>query len=316
VQAETESSSIRRRLTRFAWLSIAAAAATILIKLAAWWLTDSVGLLSDALESVVNLVAAGMTLWMLTLSARPPSEEHAFGYSKAEYFSSGLEGALIIVAAVGISWAAVDRLLHPQPLERVGAGLAFSLFASAINFVVARALLKAGRQYRSIALEADAHHLMTDVWTSVGVVVAVAAVAVTRLDWLDPVIALAVAANIVRTGFSLIRRSALGLLDRALGADQLAAIEAALRPFRDQEIDFHALRTRAAAGRSFVSMHVLVPGDWTVQRAHELAETIEREIATAVPGASVFTHIEPREDPASYADVGLDRPSGPHDSGV
>jgi len=316
VQAETESSSTRRRLTRFAWLSIAAAAATILIKLAAWWLTDSVGLLSDALESIVNLVAAGMTLWMLTLSARPPSEEHAFGYSKAEYFSSGLEGALIIVAAMGISWAAVDRLLHPQPLEHVGAGLVFSLLASAINFVVARALLKAGRQYRSIALEADAHHLMTDVWTSVGVVVAVAAVAVTRLDWLDPVIALAVAANIVRTGFSLIRRSALGLLDRALGADQLAAIEAALRPFRDQEIDFHALRTRAAAGRSFVSMHVLVPGNWTVQKAHDLAETIEHEIAAAVPGASVFTHIEPREDPASYADVGLDRPSGPHDSGV
>ena len=311
MQAETESSSTRRRLTRFAWLSSAAATATILIKLAAWWLTGSVGLLSDALESIVNLVAAGMTLWMLTLSARPPSEAHAFGYSKAEYFSSGLEGALIIIAALGICWAAVDRLLHPQALERVGIGLVFSLIASAINFVVARTLLKAGRQYRSIALEADAHHLMTDVWTSVGVVIAVAAVAITRLDWLDPVIALVVAVNIVRTGFSLIRRSALGLLDHALGPDQLAAIESALQPHRDGGIAFHALRTRAAAGRSFVSMHVLVPGDWTVQKAHDVAETIEREVAAAVPGASVFTHIEPREDPASYADVGLDRPAGP-----
>jgi len=297
----------RDHLTRFAWLSIAAAIATIAIKAGAWWLTGSVGLLSDALESIVNLVAATMTLWMLALSARPPTEEHAYGYSKAEYFSSGLEGALIFAAALAIAWTAIDRLLHPQPLERVGLGLGLSLGASVINFVAARVLLRAAHRYQSIALEADAHHLMTDVWTSVGVVVAVGAVAITQWNWLDPVIALAVAVNIVLTGFSLVRRSALGLLDRSLPPEQRAAIEAVLQPHLADGIEFHALRTRAAAGRSFVSMHVLVPGAWTVQRAHDVAEAIEREVASAVPGASVFTHIEPREDPASYDDIELDR---------
>jgi len=297
----------RNHLTRFAWLSIAAALATIAIKAGAWWLTGSVGLLSDALESIVNLVAAAMTLWMLSLSARPPTEEHAYGYSKAEYFSSGLEGALIFAAALAIAWTAIDRLLHPQPLERVGLGLGLSLGATAINFVVARVLMRAALRYQSIALEADAHHLMTDVWTSVGVVVAVGAVALTQWNWLDPVIALAVAANIVFTGFSLVRRSALGLLDRSLPGEQRAAIESLLQKHCADGIDFHALRTRAAAGRSFVSVHLLVPGAWTVQRAHELAEEVEREIAAAVPGASVFTHTEPREDPSSYEDIALDR---------
>ncbi|HTN48121.1 MAG TPA: cation diffusion facilitator family transporter [Burkholderiaceae bacterium] len=297
----------RGSLTRFAWLSIAAAVATISIKTGAWWLTGSVGLLSDALESIVNLVAAAMTLWMLALSARPPTEEHAYGYSKAEYFASGLEGALIFAAALAIAWTAIDRLLHPQPLERIGLGLALSVGASAINFGVARVLLGAARRYRSIALEADAHHLMTDVWTSVGVVVAVGAVAWSGWNWLDPVIALAVAANIVLTGFWLVRRSALGLLDRSIPEDQRGAVEAVLQQHRANGVEFHALRTRAAAGRSFISIHVLVPGAWTVQRAHDLAETIEREIAAAVSGASVFTHIEPREDPTSYADIALDR---------
>jgi cation diffusion facilitator family transporter len=300
----------REHLTRFAWLSIAAALTTIAIKTGAWWLTGSVGLLSDALESIVNLVAAGMTLWMLSLSARPPTEEHAYGYSKAEYFASGLEGALIFAAALAIAWAAIDRLLHPQPLERVGLGIGLSLVATAINFAVARVLLGAAQRYRSIALEADAHHLMTDVWTSAGVVIAVGAVAVTQWNWLDPLIALAVAGNIIFTGFSLVRRSALGLLDRALPGEQRAAIEAVLQPHRAQHIEFHALRTRAAAGRSFVSMHMLVPGAWTVQQAHDVAESIEQEIATAVPGASVSTHIEPREDPASYQDIDLDRTHG------
>jgi len=301
--AATES---RQHLTRFAWLSIAAAVATISIKLGAWWLTGSVGLLSDALESIVNLVAAGMTLWMLALSARPPSEEHAYGYSKAEYFSSGLEGAMIFVAALAIAWTAVDRLLHPKELESVGLGLALSVGASAINFAVARVLLGAAQRNRSIALEADAHHLMTDVWTSAGVVVAVGAVAVTGWSSLDPIIALAVAANIVFTGFKLIKRSALGLLDRAVEPDQLAAINAVLDRHRGEGIEFHALRTRAAAGRSFVSMHVLVPGDWSVKRAHDLADSIEREIASALPGTRAFTHIEPHDDPASYADMQLD----------
>jgi cation diffusion facilitator family transporter len=302
-----DGSGPRGHLTRFAWLSIAAALATIAIKTGAWWLTGSVGLLSDALESIVNLVAAGMTLWMLALSARPPSEEHAYGFSKAEYFASGLEGALIFAAALAIGWAAVDRLLHPQPIERVTLGLALSVGASLINFAVARVLLAAARRHRSIALEADAHHLMTDVWTSAGVVVAVALVALTGWTMLDPLIALAVAANIVRTGFALVRRSALGLLDRSLPAEQRAQVEALLERRRAEGIEFHALRTRAAAGRSFISMHLLVPGDWTVQRAHDMADAIELDIATAVPGASVLTHIEPREDPASYQDLDLDR---------
>ena len=219
----------RRHLTRFAWLSIAAAVATIAMKAGAWWLTGSVGLLSDALESIVNLVAAAMTLWMLTLSARPPTEEHAFGYSKAEYFSSGLEGAMIFAAALAIAWTALERLMHPQPLERIGLGLVLSLAASAINFVVARVLLGAAQRNHSIALEADAHHLMTDVWTSIGVVVGVAAVVLTGWNWLDPVIAIAVAANIVFTGFSLVRRSALGLLDPSLPPAQRSAIEADTR---------------------------------------------------------------------------------------
>ena len=298
----------RGHLKRFAWLSIGAAVATILLKMLAWWLTGSVGLLSDALESVVNLVAAGMTLWMLGLAAKPPTAEHAFGYSKAEYFSSGIEGAMILVAALGIAWAAAGRLLDPQPLESVGLGLAVSVAASGVNFVVARALLSASRRYGSIALEADAHHLMTDVWTSAGVVVAVGAVAVTGWTRLDPVVALAVAANIVFTGYSLIKRSAQGLLDRSLDDVQLQAIEAVLQPQRAAGIVFHALRTRAAAGRSFVSLHVLVPGAWTVQRAHDLAERIEHDIAAAVPGAAVFTHVEPLEDPASYSDASLERP--------
>jgi cation diffusion facilitator family transporter len=301
----------RSQLTRFAWLSIAAALATIAIKTLAWWLTGSVGLLSDALESIVNLVAAMMTLWMLALSARPPTDEHAYGYSKAEYFASGLEGALIFAAALAIAWTAIDRLLHPQPLERVGLGLVLSLAASGINFAVARVLLGAARRHQSIALEADAHHLMTDVWTSIGVVVGVAAVAITGWNWLDPVIALLVAANIVATGFSLVRRSALGLLDRALPVEQRAAIEALLARREVDGIGFHALRTRAAAGRSFVSVHLLVPGAWTVQQAHDAAEAIEREIAAAVPGASAVTHIEPREDPTSYEDEALDRPAPP-----
>jgi cation diffusion facilitator family transporter len=305
--AEGHSATGREYLLRFAWLSIGAACATIALKATAWWLTGSVGLLSDALESIVNLVAAGMTLWMLALSARPPSEEHAYGYSKAEYFSSGLEGALIFAAALAIGWAAVDRLLHPQPIERVGLGLGLSVAASLINLAVARVLLGAARRHRSIALEADAHHLMTDVWTSAGVVAGVALVALTGWNALDPLIALAVAAHIVLTGFSLIRRSALGLLDRSLPAEQRAAIEALFARHRAAGIEFHALRTRAAAGRSFVSMHMLVPGAWSVQQAHDLAEAIEREIAHAVPGASVFTHIEPREDPASYQDIDLDR---------
>jgi cation diffusion facilitator family transporter len=296
-----------RSLLRFAWLSIAAAIVTIALKGIAWWLTGSVGLLSDALESFVNLAAAMFTLYVLAIAARPPDEEHAYGYSKAEYFGSGFEGTLILVAAGLIAAAAIERLLHPQPLASVGAGLAVNAAAGAVNFAVARVLLAAGRKHRSIALEADARHLLADVWTSAGVIAGVAAVAATGWLWLDPLLALAVAANILWWGVRLMRRSVLGLLDRALTEADRRAIDAALEPYRAQGIEFHALRTRAAAGRSFVSMHVLVPGAWSVQRGHDAVEEIEEKVRAAVPGATVFTHLEPREDPASYRDVRLDR---------
>lgn len=296
-----------RDLTRFAWLSIAAAVATIALKGLAWWLTGSVGLLSDALESFVNLAAALFTLLVLTIAARPPDDEHAYGYSKAEYFASGFEGTLILVAAALIALAAGQRLLAPQPLESVGLGLAVSALAAALNFAVARVLLAASRRHRSIALEADARHLLTDVWTSAGVIAGVAAVAATGWLWLDPLLALAVAANITWWGARLLRRSVLGLMDRALPAPEREAIERVLDEFRSAGVAFHAVRTREAAGRSFVSMHVLVPGGWTVQRGHDVVEEIEARIRGAVPGATVFTHLEPREDPSSYRDERLDR---------
>ena len=300
----------RTHLTRFALLSLAASLVTIALKTLAWYLTGSVGLLSDALESIVNVVAAMATLWLLFLSARPPDDRYAFGYSKAEYFASAFEGALILIAAVAIAWAAVERLLNPRAIEQVGLGLAVSVIATIVNFAVARLLLAAAQRHNSIALEADGHHLMTDVWTSVGVVAAVFAVAATGWEWLDPVIALAVAVNIVFTGISLLRRSAYGLMDQALPRERVQQIEAILARYRSADVEFHAIRTRSAAGRSFVSMHVLVPGDWTVKRGHDLVESLEHDVATAVPGTTVFTHIEPREDPASYRDQTLDRVTG------
>lgn len=294
-------------LTRYAWISVAAAIATIALKTGAWWITGSVGLLSDAIESVVNLVAALVALWMLWLAERPPDEAHAHGYSKAEYFSSGLEGAMIFLAAAVIIWTAVPRLLNPRPLEEIGIGLAISVVASAINFGVSRLLMRAARRYESITLEADAHHLMTDVWTSAGVVVAVAVVAFTGWQRLDPLIAIAVGCNILSTGYMLLRRSALGLLDPSLDPAKLSAIAEVLAGYERDGIAFHALRTRQAAGRSFISVHVLVPGGWTVQEGHDLLERIEDDIRRTVPRSSVITHLEPLEDPASLADEELDR---------
>ncbi|HXV83860.1 MAG TPA: cation diffusion facilitator family transporter [Candidatus Binatia bacterium] len=297
----------RANLTRFAWLSISAAVLTIALKATAFWLTGSVGLLSDALESLVNLVAAIVALAMLTIAARPADEMHAYGYSKAEYFSSGLEGALILLAAGSIGWTAIPRLLAPQPLEHIGIGLAISVLASVINFWIARILLDAGKQYRSITLEADARHLMTDVWTSAGVVLAVGAVALTGWLLLDPIIALIVAANILRTGWQLLSRSTRGLLDAALPATEQDAIKQVLNRYESQGIQYHALRTRQAGIRAFISLHVLVPSDWTVQRGHDLLEQLERDIRAAVPGAHLFTHLEPQGDPAAWEDIALDR---------
>jgi cation diffusion facilitator family transporter len=294
-------------LKRYAWLSIATAIATILLKGVAWWITGSVGLLSDALESFVNLAGALMALAMLSLAAQPADDNHAYGHGKAEYFSSAFEGFLIAVAAVLIAWKAVERLLAPQPLEAVGVGLAVSVVASLLNLATARTLMSVGRRYRSITLEADAHHLMTDVVTSVGVIVGVGLVWLTGWLWLDPVIALAVAVNILWTGWHLMRRSTAGLMDVAIPDAELKAIDAALDRYRAQGIEFHALRTRQAGTRAFVSLHVLVPGDWTVQQGHDWSERIEGDIRGAVPHAHVTTHLEPQEDPLSHADALLDR---------
>lgn len=294
-------------LTRYAWLSIAAAIATILLKGMAWWWTGSVGLLSDALESFVNLAGALMALWMLTLSALPADEKHTYGHSKAEYFASGFEGLLIIGAAGGIAYAAIGRLLAPAALEQVGAGLAVSVVASLINLAVARILQKAGARHGSVALKADGAHLMTDVWTSAGIIVGVGAVAYTGWLWLDPALALVVAAHILHTGWNLIRDAAAGLMDAALPESSQELLEQALSGHRRNGIDFHAIRSRQAGTRAFISLHVLVPGQWTVQRAHELAECVEHDIRGAIPGAHVTTHLEPMEDPVSHDDIALDR---------
>ncbi len=294
-------------LARYAWISIAAAIATIGLKSVAYWLTGSVGLLSDAVESLVNLAGGIMALAMLKIAARPADEDHAFGHGKAEYFSSGVEGTLILVAAVSIGLAAVQRLLHPQPLEQVGIGLAVSVVASAINLGVALLLLRVARRRESITLEANAHHLLTDVWTSVGVLAGVGLVAMTDWEWLDPVVAILVAANIVWTGVGIVRRSVAGLMDRALKKEDLLLIEQVLTVFRGEGVQFHALQTRQAGARKFVSVHVLVPGGWTVQQGHELAERVEAEVRRALPSALVFTHLEPAEDPISWADEKLER---------
>ena len=292
-------------LKRYAWLSIGAALATIALKGGAYVITDSVGLLSDAVESLVNLMAAIIALYALSVAERPADEEHAYGHTKAEYFSSGFEGALVLVAAGGIVVAAILRLIDPAPLGNVRLGIAITLIASLINLAVARVLIEAGRRNGSIALEADAHHLMTDVWTSVAVIAGVLAVGSTGLLWLDPLLALAVAANIVRMGVQLLRRSATGLLDAGLPASDRDRIRAILDSYETQGVHYHALRTRQAGTRRFISFHILVPGEWSVQRGHDLLEQIEDEVRATLPYSTVFTHLEPIEDPISWADERL-----------
>jgi len=297
----------RSHLTRYAWLSIAAAVATIALKGIAYTVTGSVGLLSDALESLVNLAGAVLALSMLSLAATPPDEDHAYGHSKAEYFSSGVEGMLILLAAGSIGYAAIGRLLEPRPIESIGIGLAVSVLASAINLGVALVLLRAARKHQSASLEANAQHLFTDVWTSAGVLAAVGLVALSGWQVLDPVIALLVAANITRTGVRIMRKSALGLLDTALPAQELAKVKAAIEGELPPGARYHALRTRQSGARNFVSLHVLVPGEWTVARGHKLLERIEAAVRAAVENVSVFTHLEAIGDKTSYEDVELDR---------
>ena len=294
-------------LKRFAWLSIGTALTTILLKGFAWWMTGSVGLLSDALESVVNLAGAIMALAMITVAEQPADDHHTYGHGKAEYFSAGFEGLLILLAAIGISVTAIERLLHLHPLEQVGIGLAVSAVASVVNLLTARILLVAGHTQRSLTLEADAHHLLTDVWTSVGVIAGVGAVALTGWLWLDPVLALLVAANIVWTGWKLVYRSTQGLMDVALPHAEHALVVAILTRYREQGIDYHALRTRESGARRFVELHVLVPGHWSIQQGHELVERLENDIRQTLPHTTVLTHLEPLDDPASLEDIALDR---------
>jgi cation diffusion facilitator family transporter len=298
----------RASLTRFAWLSIGAAIATISLKTTAYFLTGSVGLLSDAIESLVNLAGAVMALIMLTIAARPADESHVYGHSKAEYFASMVEGLLILAAAVGIFTTAINRLLHPAELQDLGIGLGVSVVASLINFAVARILLNQGRKINSITLEADAHHLLTDVWTSVGVIGGVAIAGLTGWTILDPLLAIAVALNIVWTSFQLVRRSVLGLMDTALPEKERGLIEEVMKRYQARGVTFHALRTREAAARRFISVHMLVPGKWTVHDAHHVAEDFEADVRAALSGVvTVFTHLEPVEDHLSMEDVFLDR---------
>ncbi len=297
----------RTRLVRYAWLSIIAAIVTISLKAGAYWLTNSVGLLSDALESLVNLVAAGVAMAMISIASRPPDDDHAYGHDKAEYFSSGVEGGLILLAAGSIVLTSSQRLMDPHPIEQPTIGIVISVIASVINFVVSRVLLRVGRRENSIALEADAHHLMTDVWTSTGVIIGIVAVIFTGWQWLDPVIALIVAANIVWSGVKLVQRSAMGLLDTSLPAEERKTILQILERYCLKSVSYHALRTRQSGPRRFVSVHILVPGEWTVQQGHQLLERIERDIRAALPNTTVTTHLEPLEDPNSFDDVALDR---------
>ncbi len=297
----------RTSLTRFAWLSIGAALLTIGLKTVAYHVTGSVGLLSDAVESLVNLLGGFMALAMLTVAARPADEDHAYGHGKAEYFSSGLEGGLILVAAVSIAIAAVLRLIAPRELQAVGMGLAVSGIAATVNLVAALVILRAGRKHNSITLEANARHLLTDVWTSLGVIVGIGLVVWTGWLWLDPVMALLVAANILWTGLGIVRGSIGGLMDASISTNDLAKVRKVFENYESGGVKFHALRTRQSGSKKFISVHVLVPGDWTVQRGHELLERIEGDIRTTVSDSVVFTHLESLDDPASWEDEALER---------
>jgi cation diffusion facilitator family transporter len=299
----------RQGLLRFAVLSVVAALVTMGLKAGAYQLTGSIGLLSDALESLANLIAALVALFALSVAARPADDEHTYGHTKAEYFSAWFEGALIVIAAASIVIAAARRLIDPQPIEEPGLGLAINGLASVINLGVARVLLQAGRRHESITLEADGQHLMTDVWTSIGVIVGVGAAAATGWLQLDALVAIAVALNVLYSGLRLLRRSMLGLLDTSLPEETLVRIKTILESHEKSGVGYHALRTRQAGARRFISFHILVPGGWTVQRGHDLLEEIEERIREAVPRSVVDTHLEPIEDPVSWADTRLERPA-------
>ena len=285
-----------RYLERFLWLSLATAVVTVALKAVAAVVTNSVGLWSDALESTVNLLAAGVALWAMRLSAKPADHNHDFGHGKAEYLSAAVEGTLIVVAAAAIIVGAVNRFLNPVPLESIGVGVVLAALASVGNLVTGLILIRAGRRHRSITLEADGKHLMTDVWTSVGVLAGIGVVAATHLVWLDPLIALGVGINIVFTGVGLVRRSVVGLLDATLPPDEVAIIEQALVPLTDDpRVHLTDLRTRESGRQRFVQATLTVPGEWTVRRSHDLADQVEDEVGRVLPGTVTFVHLEPAD---------------------
>ncbi len=294
--------------TRMLWASVVVALVTIALKTGAWWLTDSVGLLSDAMESLVNLASAVFGLMMVTIALRPADDDHPYGHHKAEYFSSGFEGVLILVAALGIIWVAVHRLFDPQPLEQVGWGMALSVGSSALNGLLAWLMFRAARQHRSLALEADARHLVTDVWTSAGVVVGIALVSATGWLWLDAVVAIAVALNILKEGWSLVWRSSQGLMDEALEPEVQADVQRVLDGFAHQRgeteiIRFDHLNTRKAGQRRFVDVHMHMPASWTLGRAAALRTSVEQALMSEVPGLRATIQLLPSDVEAHFDDA-------------
>lgn len=295
-------------LVRYAWLSVGAAVATILLKFSAFFITGSVGLLSDALEGIVNLVAAFVALITIKVVEQPPDATHEYGHDKAGYFSAGIEGTLIVVAAITILVTGVNRLLHPQAIEQGFIGLVIAGLAAVVNLFVGQVLVRTGKKHRSITLEADGHHLLSDVWSSAGVIIGVGLAIVTGIEWLDPVVALLVGLKIGWEGAKILKRSLAGLMDATIPADERAILEDILNQYQEREgIEWHGLRTRQSGARSFIDVHVLTPPDWTVQRAHDLSEALEQDIAERLEGVAVHTHIEPLGDPAAMADGALKR---------
>ena len=298
---------MKNSLTRYAWLSVGTAVFTIFLKMGAYLLTDSVGLLSDALEGFINLAAAAVVLFTLRLVERPPDKSHEYGHDKAEYFSSGIEGTLILIASAGILWTAWNRFLDPKPIEQAAIGLTVAIVAAGINLIVGQTLLRVGKSHDSITLEADGQHLMSDVWTSLAVVVGVAAAAVTGYQRLDPLIAMLVGVSIGWEGIKIFRRSVQGLMDSTIAPEEREQVVAILSSHEERGYKWHALRSRQSGGRRFISVHLLVPGDWSVQQAHDLSELLEAEVSQAINRATLFTHVEPKEDPRSLSDTDLDR---------
>lgn len=300
-------------LSRYAYLSIVAALATITLKVIAWRVTDSVGLLSDAVESLVNLVAAVAMLVLLRVATKPADRNHHFGHSKAGYFSAAIEGQLVFVAALAIMWTAIERFLHPRPIDEVGLGLALSAVASVVNGAVGITLVRAGRRYRSLPLKADGRHLLTDVWTSAGVVLGVLLVALTGIERLDPVVAFVVGVGIVITGWKLLRASIEGLMDIAMSDAENQEIADVLKGFVTSQVHFHALRTRESGNHRFAEVHVLVPGAWSVQQGHDLVEDVEAAVHERFTDVALTCHLEPAEDPRAYGDYVAEFPVPTHD---